>query len=535
MVAIPPFQWRDRARHEDGKPLLSFDLHAEAPADSHRVRRMTQLDRSREASKIAFHKTIDGRYRDGKAAYDEVGVLLITWEDDDLRCGQKEVPALRDLFRDDFGFSTEMFTIPSDRSATALHRKLADFAYQYDSPNKMAIVYYGGHAGGSDVDVEDDRRLKLFAKSQGDWLGDPTAFFDDAIHTLKLPDTDILVIVDCCYAALAFGREEIGKRKFELLSAVPPNKRAISPDKEGSFTAVMCQALRELLKEHPDGFTTSKLYRKVYFKQDDKWKPLLFDQSPYDYGRILLKPMKRATISTMDSNATKSLPESPVYIDLRLQMNAMPDQFVLSELARSLQYLPHVKHMNFEHLHAPEQELKEYMRGLKRTLVLRPLVARLRKRLEAKRLRQKGIEPDPDDAGCPSQSPLHMKRRDTSELYDWGGSKIIDGKDGHAVEASDSQTEPFPSFDNAEACTQGFSHDAALDAAEMHYIGSVFSIGYSLDASGLRSYLAHARERSLHHWKVIETQDRMFLFAVVLLLLLSVLVTRSATWKILFD
>lgn len=124
-------------RVEHSKPLLSLDVHAEAPGDTYKLRRMTELDRSCEASKVAFHKTIDGRYRDGRAAYDEVGVLLITWQADDLFCGRSEVPKLRDIFNDEFGFITETFEIPSERSATALHRRLADFAYQYDGPNKM--------------------------------------------------------------------------------------------------------------------------------------------------------------------------------------------------------------------------------------------------------------------------------------------------------------------------------------------------------------------------------------------------------------
>ena len=53
---------------------------------------------------------------------------------------------LRLLFERDFNFKTDHFEIPSERWETALHKKVADFCYEYDSPEDLAIVYYGGHA-----------------------------------------------------------------------------------------------------------------------------------------------------------------------------------------------------------------------------------------------------------------------------------------------------------------------------------------------------------------------------------------------------
>ena len=53
---------------------------------------------------------------------------------------------LRQLFEEDFKFETECFEIPSSRWETALHKRLADFCYRYDSPEDLAIIYYGGHA-----------------------------------------------------------------------------------------------------------------------------------------------------------------------------------------------------------------------------------------------------------------------------------------------------------------------------------------------------------------------------------------------------
>jgi hypothetical protein len=45
----------------------------------------------REIAQVEFNKTIAGCYRDGNAEYDAVGVLLLTWREDDLNCREKEV------------------------------------------------------------------------------------------------------------------------------------------------------------------------------------------------------------------------------------------------------------------------------------------------------------------------------------------------------------------------------------------------------------------------------------------------------------
>lgn len=53
---------------------------------------------------------------------------------------------LGQLFESAFHFSTEYFEIPSDCWETALHCRVADFCHKYDSPEDLAIIYYGGHA-----------------------------------------------------------------------------------------------------------------------------------------------------------------------------------------------------------------------------------------------------------------------------------------------------------------------------------------------------------------------------------------------------
>lgn len=249
---MAPLSAHESANHES-KPLVTLDFHAQTGPDHQRGRRMTLWDKEVEKSKVIFNKVIAGRYNKDETGYEEVGVLLITWEKDDLHTRTQEVPRLRDIFENRFGYTVQDYQIPSERSATGLAAALATFAHKYDSPNKMAIVYYGGH--GDFI----DNRFNWYAKQSGDGDGDPSAFFDDALMQLKLPDTDILTIIDCCYAARAFNRSEIGKRKFELLAATSASDEARVPQDPRSFTTALCDTLEDLLNRSPKGFTTSKL------------------------------------------------------------------------------------------------------------------------------------------------------------------------------------------------------------------------------------------------------------------------------------
>lgn len=67
--------------------------------------------------------------------------------------------SLRELFGCEFNFKTDYFEIPSDRWETALHKRLADFCYEYDSPEDLAIIYYAGHG----YTGEETKQFKLAA------------------------------------------------------------------------------------------------------------------------------------------------------------------------------------------------------------------------------------------------------------------------------------------------------------------------------------------------------------------------------------
>lgn len=147
MMAIPP---------TSGASKTTLDVHLETPPHSAPSR---SEEASHEELEVTFNKTIEGHYRHGKTGYKRVGVLFVTWAEDDMQCRETEVDALRKLFDEDFNYETDYFLIPKARWQTALQKRIADLFYEYDSPDCLTIIYYGGHG----YVGEESKSLKLAA------------------------------------------------------------------------------------------------------------------------------------------------------------------------------------------------------------------------------------------------------------------------------------------------------------------------------------------------------------------------------------
>ncbi|MCJ1249478.1 hypothetical protein MMC30_006702 [Trapelia coarctata] len=344
--------------------MATLDVHFEAPV--HR----SSFGRRKDDARFIFNKTIAGHYRNGREGYARVGAQFITWKDDDMRLKGYEVDRLQEILGKKFNYETHEYQIPALKSETGLLAAVSNFIDEYNSPDNLMIIYYGGHGY-----METDN-FKLAAKLENDGYGDPNAFFHYTFNSLRLPHADILFIVDCCYAARAFSTEGLGRRKYELLVAAPPEKLVPSAKKKDSFTSRLCETLEAMLLEekHAKGFPTSELYRRIYHKTRDDIKPFHFDQSAFDYGKIWLRP----------HNTHHEPPppvKKPVTIDITLQMTDLPDPAKMNELARALQYIPHVDEVKLQNLHAPAEEVQEFYYAMKKAMRIKKVIQRLRQRV----------------------------------------------------------------------------------------------------------------------------------------------------------
>ncbi|KAF2107042.1 hypothetical protein BDV96DRAFT_654133 [Lophiotrema nucula] len=402
--------------------------------------KISRLDH--EIVKLEFNKAIAGCYRDGHAEYDAVGVLLLTWREDDLNCKEIEVNALEHVFKEKFKYKTEQYEIPPIESKQSLFNRLDAFISYYDSPSKLGIIYYGGHA--ERVDSSEGSDLQLFARRTTKGLSrtntpavstsldgldlaesapgspvevssrpdshvskiphprQPQISFAAICERLKTSETDILLIVDSCFAAGAFRDEPFGGRKCELLCSIAEKDWARAPSLDGSFTQILTSTLAKMIGESPRGFSTSDLYRQVYRQQHQARKPLLFNQSNFDFGKIWLRPCE-------DKEKTDTATDSSYTIDVRFHLTKSATMMDLNRVAKALQWIPYVQKVDMLNMHSPADDLRKFMKRIHAANMLRPLLARIRR----KRERQQALQLRRTDTSPPS-SPIADT---TSELF----------------------------------------------------------------------------------------------------------------------
>ncbi len=219
------------------------------------------------------------------------------------------------------------------------------------------------------------------SKFQNDGTGDPTAFFENLEMCLRPNTCDQLLILDCAFAGKAFSREAVGRRKFELFAACAHDQFCRSD----TFTKQLSECMQRLLKSSPDGFSTSELYRELYHgKSADKVlgapyesRPLHFDESARDYGKIWLRPQRlQPKVQTLRNR---------IFMNVTFALNANPDSGVTNEIARALRYLPHINQIRFEKLIDPRATL---IRVFKSVIWIQRLSKKMREIYGARKLRQ---------------------------------------------------------------------------------------------------------------------------------------------------
>lgn len=316
--------------------------------------------------------------------------------------------------------------------------------------------------------------MRLCRKSVGDEDGDPRAFFNDILYTLRLPDTDIFVIIDCCFASKAFVNGEMGKRKFELLASTSQTEWALAPKHDGSFTKILADVLDDLLdsEKYQKGFSSSKLYREVYHNAKMKIKPYLFDQSRYDYGKIWFRPLPES------SEAFATPEKRHITIDLTLHLIEAPNGLMMNDLAKSLQYLPHVQEVDFARLHAPEKDIKSLRSSMKQLQYLLRWARMVRTRRGEREISNMHKRGDNFSALLKKQHDRH--------LYDWNDG-VAQLEDGTSIPVREKSRSSLPLRDSS--MSQPEAEHGQVPPVKVHYFLGLFSIAYSLNLPSFRLLL----------------------------------------------
>lgn len=206
-----------------------------------------------------------------------------------------------------------------------------------------------------------------------------------------------------------------------------------SPGKPGSFTTNLTRVIRDLLskKKYHEGFPTSILYRHLFHHPELKeFKPLLFDQSQFDYGKIWLRPQK----SSPDD--VSSFTQSDVALDLKLHLRLTRQDEIglaMNMLAKELQYLPHVDRIDFQALHAGDADVELFVQILKKATLIKKVIRVLKRRVQLKKQRELQEQQSEDlSAGVTRSSSfydvLQKPEKSSTQAWVFQFAQLSDGK-----------------------------------------------------------------------------------------------------------
>ena len=256
------------------------------------------------------------------------------------------------------------------------------------------------------------------------------------------------------------------------MASAPPDKLVPSAKNNNSFTRRLCDTLETVLSQakYLKGFPTSELYRRIYHQTTDDIKPFLFDQSDFDFGKIWLRPLK------VISEPISSGGEHHVTIDLTLRLTELPDPAKINELARALQYLPHVDEIKFEKLHAPAEEIQEFFYCMRKAMHIKKFIKIIRLRLQRKALAKELQEMSHAEGRRPSLR-INVATHQF-QTPDWSNAEAI-LRDGSKLPVNMATGKVAPCSPDKESRAP-FERPQEL---ELHSFSKYFSFAWSLEFS----------------------------------------------------
>lgn len=232
--------------------------------------------------------------------YSSVHVLLLRWEDDDLGT-EREVADLEKVFRDSYHYYTERYEIPTDDPTTQLEYKLNDFRRAYDDGNSLLVLYYGGHGAL-------ERRYN--GPSRSIWAamedGGPQLVWSDLQGVLERAKSDVVFILDCCYAATA-ARNAGSKEGFWACNSDVQTTGV----NDNSFTRNLIEELTDLNNTR---FNIAMLHARLMRRYRKSGSHMLLTEPWYTYlgnavsssAELKMQPWNRTSIPQAESTSLGS-------------------------------------------------------------------------------------------------------------------------------------------------------------------------------------------------------------------------------------
>ncbi|KAK3725215.1 hypothetical protein LTR37_000726 [Vermiconidia calcicola] len=231
---------------------------------------IAQVEKDSSRMETVWKRTMHQQYQVSDR-YDHVAALIVRWDDEldrDLQC-KHEVEELNNLFKDDFHFNSRVLKLDTrSRPQSQLNHAVAELVHRDDGPSRkhLLIVYYSGHgvARGDGhlgfAGVPKDPCPVL--EGGGRYL--PMLKWTDAERDLDLAEADVLIVLDCCCAAMIMNKElSDDARSHEVIAATGRLQKTNAPGSR-SFTRYFIDALKEELeKNNRQPFNTYDLNAEI--------------------------------------------------------------------------------------------------------------------------------------------------------------------------------------------------------------------------------------------------------------------------------
>ncbi|KAF7193055.1 Vegetative incompatibility protein HET-E-1 [Pseudocercospora fuligena] len=431
-----PPSTRPKRKYSDGdvtKPeARKSDHHAGHRKKQHR---RTTVDgppyTSRQLGELnlVLNKTFTVRAKESRSRYDDGLVLLIGWQSDSA--ARPYVSRLGKVMKTHFGYGVQHTWLPEEGAKRVMDDTMRNFTSRLLPERSLRIIHYETHTTCGDSLL----RFEGLAKPDA-WQ---SAVFDDFKEDISRCQTDILVTTNSTSATSALSSMGPSHgRRLELLSGASSSTSTADTDiYSQEFTPNICEVLKLYAEEKPKvELTTSMMHRRLYMLPPSISKVVLLSFTGQERGAITLQPLPKETqVSTPPPQETTAA--VTLEVSMRLGSASQIDVKTMNELARAMQELPHIESFRFNHMYAPKVELENFMLSVTQAMKMRPLVTRLRKRIEAKRRLQAGHAVESETSSAPVTPISLPPPRDTSNPYNWNETRIAEESEESTSEEDD--------------------------------------------------------------------------------------------------
>ncbi|KAK6080564.1 hypothetical protein SCUP234_05110 [Seiridium cupressi] len=282
-----------------------------------------------------LHETLRLSIR--RSIYGIVKVLALYWED--AHHGyHDEARAVAAMFKNSFQYPSETYAIPSSngysRVLGLLSQTFLDIgtAAQDSNVASLLIIHYGGHGDRDDDRHKDQERRSVWAAHI---IGEPTLQWfriQDQFDALNTAGTDVLLILDCCYAAQAARAHEASRARFEILAASAMGV-ATPPPGNTSFTSILIRETLELLKSEDSVVVRDLCSRLTHRKAQLHATPV--HVAPEAGQRpIKLQPLSHIARTELTKNDFEA--DTMSFLHLLIEVDGELSTFHADEIARWL-------------------------------------------------------------------------------------------------------------------------------------------------------------------------------------------------------